>query len=446
MRARLIGVAAWVGAVGAILAPLPAVAISYSGYIGTTVYGYEYVPPDPNEPSEIIADTYVPIRFSVAEEIGGGDLGFVASSRLYKDVGGEGDLDGRIYYGYVRYKLPGEWLEANVGRQYIAAGVTAATLDGARVRVKGGRKWLADVYGGITVTPDYGPMRRFSQLDDKSKIHAPFDRGYWLDYYTYGAHGGVNVDKLWERMPFPVWVGVGGSLSKRRGHISDTVFGFDFAEDLLKNLKATQEIHYDYIGRRYDYQYYSFRYRPVTALRTYVDYRWSEPRFDYTSVFSVFAREGRHRVRGGGRYKFSEILQPFADYSLGMRSDNLSHRAQAGLEQNFEFVYLRYGGLYGMGSRGDSGGEEFGGFAAAEFPQPIPAFDRLSAGASVDYLRYSGYATPAPAKEDVALVDLHGRLKVWRSVETTLGVESLFNPDRDYEVRAYLQANASISR
>jgi hypothetical protein len=297
--------------------------------------------------------------------------------------------------------------------------------------------------------PDYGPMRRFSRPSFDGEPYDPTDRGYWLDNYTYGAHAGTNVKELWSGMVFPVWLGVSGAISKKRGHRSDTTFGLEAAEDLLTNLKVTQEVHYDLIGRRVDYQYYAARYRPWKPLRTYVDYRWQEPRIDYASMFSVFAREARHRWRVGGQYELTKTIWPFVDYSMGIRGDNLSHLAQAGLVHNYEYVYLRYGGLYGVGNRVESGGEEIGGFAAAEFPKPIPAFERLSAGISGNYIRYKGYGTPAPKWEDapdVSLIDLYGRMKVWRTFETTLGVQALRNIDRDYEVRAYLEASASISK
>jgi len=435
MNAKQFGVAACL--VVAALAASPAGALKYSGYLGTTVYGYNTV----DEPAENHYDAYVPVRFQLNQDTGGGNIGLVASSRLYKDVGGDADVNGRVYYGYVRWRAPGDWVQVDVGRQYIAAGVAAATLDGAHVLFKQGRKWRAEAYGGSAVTPDYGPMRRFA----REEVYNPYDRGYWLDTYTYGAHAGTNVKEIWSGMVFPVWVGASGSISKRNGHLSDTTLGVEAVEDLMSDLKTTQEVRFDYIGRRVDYQYYSARYRPVKPLRTYVDYRWVEPRFDYTSIFSVFARDARHRIRAGGQYKVSEIIQPFADYAAGIRSENISHRVRAGLEQNFDYAFVRYGASYGVGTRDLSGGDEVGAFAGAEFPKPIPSFERLSAGASVDYLKYKGYATPAPDWEDVLLGDVHGRLQIWRTFETTLGVEALTNPDRKYEMRAYLEASASIS-
>lgn len=438
MNAKQFGVAA--GLLVAVLAAAPAGALKYSGYLGTTVYGYNTV----EEPAENHYDTYIPIRFQVNQDTGGGNIGLVASSRLYKDLGGDADVNGRVYYGYVRWRAPGDWMQVDVGRQYIAAGVTAATLDGAHLLFKKSRKWRAEAYGGSTVTPDYGPMRRFA----REEVYNPYDRGFWLDSYTYGAHAGTNVKEIWEGMVFPVWIGASGSISKRNGHLSDTTLGVEAVEDIRSDLKTTQEVRFDYIGRRVDYQYYSARYRPIKPLRTYVDYRWTEPRFDYTSIFSVFARDARHRFRAGGQYELTKTIEPFVDYSMTIRSDNLGHFARAGLAHDYEYVYVRYGGLYGVGNRAESGGEEIGGFGAAEFPKPIPSFDRLSAGISGNYIRYKGYGTPAPTwgdAPDTSLIDLHGRMKVWRTFETTLGVEALKNPDRDYEIRAYLEASASIS-
>jgi len=427
----------------ALLLSVPgAIALHYYGYAGTTVYGYN----TGAEPAENHADTYVPVRFRVNQDTGAGTFGIVANSRLYKDVTGDADVNGRVYYGYMQYKSPGNWLEVDVGRQYIAAGATAATLDGARAIIKGGNKWRADLYGGSTVTPDFGPMRRFSEMELKDKANAPYDRGYWLDDYTYGVHGGTNVKELWSGMLFPMWLGVSGSLSKRNGHISDTTVGLDSTQDFPASLKASEEVAFDWIGGHVNYQYYSLRHRHKSIpLKTYIDYRWQEPRVDYASIFSVFDQEGRHRARVGGQYKVSEIIQPFADYSASIRGEKINHRVKAGLDQNFGFTYLRYGGLYGVSNRSIAGGDECGAFASAEFPKPIPSFERLSVGTSVDYLRYKGYETPAPGWEDTLLYDLHGRLNVWRTFETTLGAEALKNPDRKYEVRAYLQASASIS-
>ena len=443
MFARRIGGGACAAA-AVMLAAAPAPAFHYSAYLGTTVYGYDTAAEAGGELAQAAADTYVPLQFRVDQDTAGGNVGFVASSRLYKDVGGDGDVNGRVYYGYLRWR-PLEGLEAEVGRQYVAAGVTAATLDGARAIIRGGNKWRADLYGGSNVIPDYGPMRRFSRPSLDGELYDPTDRGYWLDNYTYGAHAGTNVKELWSGMVFPAWVGVGGAISEKGGHRSDTTLGFDAVEDVRPNLKTSQEVRYDLIGLRVNYQYYSARYRPWETLRTYVDYRWQEPRFDYASIFSVFAREARHRGRVGGQYKISEIIQPFADYSLSKRRGNLGHLARAGLDQNFSFVFLHYGALYGVGNRDLSGGDEVGAFAAAEFPKPLLPLERLSAGAAVDYLRYKGYDTPAPVWEDVLLFDLHGRLKIWRTFETTLGTETLTNPDRRYEFRAYLEASASIS-
>jgi hypothetical protein len=434
MNAKRFGVAAGLAAA---LAAAPAAALKYSGYLGTTVYGYNAV----EEPAANHYDTYVPVRFQLNQDTGGGNFGLVASSRLYQDLAAQGDVNGRVYYGYLRWRAPGDALQVELGRQYIAAGVTAATLDGAHVLFKRGKKWRAEAYGGSSVTPDYGPMRRLS----REETFEPEDRGYWLDSYTYGAHGGANVKELWEGMMFPIWLGGGGSISKRNGHVSDTTLGAEAVEDLRANLKTSQEVRFDFLGRRVDYQYYSARYRPVKPLGTYLDYRWLEPRFDYTSIFSVFAREARHRLRVGGQYKVSEILQPFADYAAGMRRDNVSHRLRAGVEQNFDYAFVRYGASYGLATRGLPGGDELGAFAGAEFPRPIPSFEPFSAGASLDYVRYKGYAEPAPEWEDVLLGDLHGRLQIWRFLETTLGAEALTNPDRTYEIRAYVEASASIS-
>jgi len=245
MNVKQVGVAALAVATAlAVSGPASADAVRYSGYLGTTVYGYSTVEETEDEPAETIADTYVPLRFRVDQRMPGGSIGFVASSRLYKDVGGEGDVNGRVYYGYLRYKVPGDWLEVDLGRQYVAAGVTAATLDGARAVIKRGRKWRADVYGGSTVVPDYGPLRRFSRpaLDDEPYDAA--DRGYWLDYYTYGVHAGANVKEVWSGMVFPAWVGVGGAISKKEGHRSDTTLGLEAVEDLRANLKTSQEVHY----------------------------------------------------------------------------------------------------------------------------------------------------------------------------------------------------------
>ena len=151
MNAKRIGVAALAVAALLVSAPPGAGAVSYYGYLGTTVYGYSTVEGTAEEPAEIIADTYVPLRFRVDQDTAGGNVGFVASSRLYKDVGGEGDVNGRVYYGYLSWKPPVKGLEVDVGRQYVAAGVTAATLDGARAVIKRGKKWRADLFGGSTV-------------------------------------------------------------------------------------------------------------------------------------------------------------------------------------------------------------------------------------------------------------------------------------------------------
>lgn len=427
----------------AVAAAVPVFALQYSAAIGSTAYGFNTVA----EPAETRVQTFTPLRFNLNHGTGFGTFAFIGNGRLFKEFGSEAGVNGRVYYGYLRWRAPGEWLIADFGRQYIAAAPTAATVDGARAVIADGQKWRADLFGGMTVRPDFGAPRRFSRPAGEP-FDDPNDHGYWQDNYVYGAHGGLNLKEVWAAVPFPMWFGAGGGVTKKAGHLSSVRVAVDGQQDPRPNIKMNEEVHYDHIGRRIDYQYYAVRWRPWPALKTYADYRWKEPRIDYGSLFSVFAREATHRWRAGAQYKIKGEFQPFADYGLVKRGADLSHRVRAGLDQDFGFTFLHYGGLYGKGERGQPGGDEYGAFAGAEFPRPIPAWEAFSAGTSAEFIRYKEYGdgiTPLEW-EDVFFYDLHGRLNFWRYFETTVGTEVLANEDRRYEVRAYVTAGAAISR
>lgn len=417
-------------------------ALHYSGYAGTTVYGYQ-----PAAGGGDQTDTFSPVRFRLDHDTLAGNFAVVANGRLYKGFGDAADSNGRVYYGYLRWRDPRQLVELDAGRQYIATDPAVGTIDGVRAVVGQGKKWHVDLYGGATVIPDFGAMRRFS-TPTPAQVNDPLDRGYWRDNAAYGFYGGANVKELWSGMPFGWWLGTGLAVGKKAGHRSATDLGVDSSQDIATAVKLSQEIRYDYIGHRFNYQYYVFRCRPSRPLTTYVDYQWKEPRFDYTSIFSVFARKERSRARVGAHYAINDKFQPFADYSLMMTGDNRGHGVRAGLDQDFGYAVLDYGGLYGVGKRGFPGGDEYGAFGSASFPRVIPSWEPMSAGTSIQYLKYKGYggATVVPAWKNVMLYDLHATFKIWRYFETTVGGEALKNPDRNAAVRAYIQASASITR
>jgi len=417
---------------------LPAAGFHYNAAVGSTVYQYDGA--FGQTPGN--ADTYFPLRFRADQDTAVGNFGLVGNAEYHKWLGQPGDGK-RLYYGYLRWRSPGEWVELDAGRQYIAAGATVGYIDGGRLTVRQDRKWSADVIAGATVVPDFYKVRRFNATSAEEEAAYPYQ---YKDYQVLGARAGVNVDELASRFPFGLSLGASANVTHRAGIEARNVFGFDSSQDPFSRLKLIEEVQYDRIGGKVSYQYYAARYRPTDKLSSYVDYRRQEPRnIDYASLFWIFGPRPRDRARVGMQYKFAPQAQPFVEYALTKRGANQGDVYRAGLDQDFGYAFLEYGGYLGEGGRAFKGGDEMGAFASADFPKPVPAFEPLSLGLSADWRKYKPYSDTDDLGDSAFLADVHGSLKLWRYLTTTLGADWLTNPDVANDIRAYVQIGLAVS-
>ncbi len=86
----------------------------------------------------------------------------------------------------------------------------------------------------------------------------------------------------------------------------------------------------------------------------------------------------------------------------------------------------------------------YGGFATAEFPRPLPFVEKLSAGTTVEYIKYKRKAGYESLDEDALFFDVHGKYAAFKFLDSSIGFEALKNRDRSSDFRGYLQVGVTI--
>jgi hypothetical protein len=395
----------------------PASAFTFEGGTGTTIYGYQVT-----EDGDRVTETYTPLVFNLSHDIGEDELAIIANGRARKDFGiDDSDVNGRVYYGYLQYKGLNKMVRARVGRQYISEGAAVGTVDGVSVSVGEKKKWDFTVSGGGKAATDFGK----------------FDYDTAKDSYLYSAHAGVAVPYI----PFDVWVGGGFSGGKDNGVVNAQTISFEATEKILKDASLSQEIHYDLMSKRVDYEYYRARIKPIKNLKLYASFRGNRARISKTSILSVFANNGDAVLRGGGEVGVNDWLALSAEYSTTLGDDTLNSRAKIGARNELDYVSLYYAGMFGEADE-----KFYGAFITVDFPQPLPFVEKLGAGTTFQYINFENTDEFNVVNDETAyFLDVHGSYKPCKWFDSTAGMELLNNRDMERDIRAYLKLDVSFN-
>ncbi len=407
---------AYIVVLGLVLLGGSASAFTFDGGTGTTIYGYQVT-----EDGDRITETYTPLVFSLSHDVGENELAFIANGRMRKDFGiDDSDVNGRVYYGYLQYKGLDKMVRARVGRQYISDGAAVGTIDGVSISVGKRKKWDVTISGGGKTATDFG------ELD--------FDIA--KNSYLYSAHAGIAVPYV----PFEVWVSGGLSGGKENGVVDAQTISFEATEKPLKYIALTQEIHYDLMSKQVDYEYYRVRSNPMKNLKLYASYRGNRPRISKTSILSVFANDGNAVLRGGGEVGVTDWLALTGEYSTNFGDEKAKKQGKFGARNDFDYVSMYYTGIVGETDEGF-----YGAFVTADFPKPLPFFDKLGAGTTFQYLTFDETDENDVTESETAyFLDVHGNYKPCKWFESTAGMELLNNRDRERDIRAYLKLDVSF--
>jgi len=180
-------------------------------------------------------------------------------------LGDDDGVLGRLYFLYVNYALPEERGEIRLGRQYVAVGAGAGTIDGIRAEMRR--------LGPVSVSFFAGYDVRFAQTTDRSSS----------ENYLFGASAGASFlpgNRL--ELSFLSKYDDGDEIREMAGlHADQRIYGkatgyLDWRFDLLH--ESTSEF---LLGAKY------FALPGLVTLTG--EYFYSYPTFDADTIYTVFA-------------------------------------------------------------------------------------------------------------------------------------------------------------
>ncbi len=181
-------------------------------------------------------------------------------------LGNTDDILGRLYFLYLNYAIPADRGSVRLGRQFVAVGAGAGTIDGARVEVRNLGPATISVFGGYEV--------RFAETTDRTKS------GNYLTGASAGGSlfAGNNLELSYLRK-----YGDSDVVREMAGvHVDQTAFG---------KIKGYADLRYDLVHEAYSeflagFKAFPFESRMITFT---AEYYASYPTFDADTIYTVFA-------------------------------------------------------------------------------------------------------------------------------------------------------------
>jgi len=255
---------------------VPIHAASISGRSSTVLEWYD-------TPTE---DTAVPIYEYLmlnARDLWGGWT-FHGYGRLAEDAADEVDVDSRLYSGYLRNRELLEGLDIRLGRQFVSTTAGASVVDGADLRFR-----LADHYtlrgiGGFGVS---------------------YDDSYHSDDYF------VGVEASAEDLIKGLLVELSYVQTWDTGDLAKEMLGLHADYRFSPVLHLYNETQYSLLYEEVTYQLFGASTGWGTDWRARVEYLFSVPVFDSTSIYSVFAVDDYEEIMGEVEYRISKTHRTY---------------------------------------------------------------------------------------------------------------------------------------
>jgi hypothetical protein len=349
-----------------------------------------------------------------ATGLAGGWLTFRGAGRFASDQNHDVNAteQSKLYSGLLEARIkPG--LKAQLGRQFIQAGVTNLTLDGALLNYRLDNTWDLTAYGGA-----------------RAPINKAFELGEFDQDTAAGARANFRPTRTWK---------IGASLGYREsaGQVAERPVGAEVVTSALPDTRIFGRVAYDLQQERWAKVQGQAQWRraansPVVDLQ-YID---RYPTIDATSWFSRFTDLKRIRIaRAAVRYEWPNRFGGECEYLGSFVGDRSSSRVGLAI--------LVPGGRVGYSVRLGDRGEENRFYG--ELSHRLNHWLRLGAEASV--LTYA-LMSDAPADQDRDLTTLAARARIdlRPGLRVMAEVQSLQNPFYDQDVRFLLGMDVSMAR
>ena len=349
-----------------------------------------------------------------ASNLAGGWLTFRGAGRFASDQLNDVNAaeQSKLYTGLLEARFK-SGLKAQLGRQFIQAGVTNLTVDGALLNYTLNRTWDLTAYAGA-----------------KAPSTREFEVGEFDQDTAAGARAYFRPNRTWK-------VGVSTGYRESRGLVAERPVGAEVVTSAVRHTRIFGRVAYDLEQERWakvqaQAQWRRDAHSPVVDFQ-FIDRR---PNIDAASWFSRFTDLERIRIaRAAVRHELDNRFGGEFEYLGSFVGDASSSRV--GL------AVLVPGGRVGYSVRlGDRGEENrFYGELGHRF-NPW-----LHLGAEASVLTYA-LMSDAPADQDRDLTTLAARARIdlRPGLRVLAEVQSLDNPFYDQDVRFLLGVDVSMAR
>jgi len=349
-----------------------------------------------------------------ASGLAGGKLTFRGAGRFAGDQLADINApeQAKLYTGLAEMRFNPKF-KALLGRQFVTAGVTSLTLDGALLNYRLNRTWNLSAWAGA-----------------KAPTTLAFELGEFGDDTALGARATFRPTAKWR-------LGFSASQRERGGQVAARPVGAEVMTRAIKNTRAFGRFSYDteqeLLARlQAQAQWRRSATSPVVDLQ-YID---RYPTVDAASWFSRFTDLKRIRLaRAAVRHELPSRFGGEFEYLGSFVGERASSR--------LGLAALVPGGRIGYSVRlGDAGEENrlYGEFGHGVTPW-------LWLGAEATVMTYA-LMNDAPTDQERDLTALVGRARIdlREGVRLLAEVQSLANPDYDHDVRFLLGLDVSMAR
>ena len=208
-------------------------------------------------------------------------------------LGDDDGVIGRLYFLYVNYDLPQDRGEIRLGRQYVAVGAGARTIDGIRAQVRNLGPATVSVFAGYDV--------RFARTTDRTQSG---------DYLLGASAGGSFLAGNNLELSYLTRYDQDDQVREMAGlHVDQSMFG---------KAKGTLDWRYDLLHRSTAEFLAGARYFALPGMVTLTgEYYFSYPTFDADTIYTVFAVTSYWEALGRADWILSDEYTLFASYTRG---------------------------------------------------------------------------------------------------------------------------------
>jgi len=243
-------------------------AANISGRSSTVVEWFD----DPDGDTAVPAYEYLLLN---ARDLWGGWT-FHGYGRLAEDLADEVDVDSRLYSGYFRNNRLAPWLDMRFGRQFVSTTAGASVIDGADIRFTLADHFTLRGLGGVGVSYE-------------SAEHSD-------DYF-------VGVEFAADELIKNLLVELSYVQTWDQGDLAKEMLGLHADYVFSPKLHLYNETQYSLLYEEITYQLFGASTGWGPDWRVRVEYLFSVPVFDSTSIYSVFAVADYEEVMGEVEYR-----------------------------------------------------------------------------------------------------------------------------------------------